>query len=257
MAKRPTRRDLSTGVLIVLLAGVLVSQALQVSATHAPADKVVAAGSRTVKFAPGTNVELLSARFKTSKPTDLMIHVTAECSILTKLNTAGGPQVSSEMDRASGDIRVWVEVDSTNNQGVTTTRVVPITSASAPPQNSSTPPTGSKASDSATFCNRTYERTVTSRESVNDGIDGESDFIDTKSANGFNWVLLNSGSGMHTLRVMADLTASPDLGSPNTACQPNSATMETCAEAFVGNRTLIVEPAKFSNDTVIADLGTS
>ena len=258
MARRPSRQSLSTGILIVLLAGVLVSQTLGASANHAPANKVVASSSRTQMFAPGTDVVLAQARFKTSKPTDLMIHFTAECSILTKLNTQGGDNVATENDKASGDVRVWVEIDSTNNLGVTTTRVVPIQARSEPPQDGSDPNSGSKATDNATFCNRTYERTVTDREDGNDGIDGEQDYIDTKTANAFNWVLLNAGSGIHTMRVEADLTAAstPALGTGQT-CAPNTTTAQTCASAYVGNRVLIVESTKMSNDTTISEIGST
>lgn len=244
MARRPSRRDLSTGILIVLLAGVLVSQAVQASANHTPADKVVAAGSTIESFSPGPGVTLLTATLKTAKPTDLMLHVTAECSILTKLNTAGSDAAgASETDSATGNVQVWIEV-----QTGTTTRIVPINASSTPPQDGSTPQTGTVAKDSVTFCNRTYARTVSDQEDEQDGIDGERDYIRTKNANGFNWLLLNAGSGIHTIRVMANLTASPELGAN---CTEDTLAGETCAKAFVGNRTLIVEPAKLANDATI------
>jgi hypothetical protein len=237
---------LSTGILVVLLAGVLVSQTLMAGATHQPADKVVAAGSKIEAFAPGTNVQLLTATLKTAKPTDLMLHVTLECSILTKLNTAGSDQPgATETDSASGNVQVWIEV-----QTGTVTRIVPINAASSPPQDGSDPNSGTKAADSATFCNRTYARTVTDREDDDDGIDGERDYIRTKNANAFNWLLLNAGTGLHTIRVMADLSATPGDGSAAN-CTENTLTGDTCARAFVGNRTLIVEPAKLANDATI------
>ena len=248
MARRPSRQTVSTGILVVLLAGVFVSQALYAGATHQPADKVVAAGNKIEVFAPGNDVTLLTATLKTAKPTDLMLHVSAECSILTKLQTTGGdnPPVTTETDTASGDVRVWIEI---LDEGSTTPRIVPINAASSPPQEGSTPNSGDQLSDSATFCNRTYSRTVTDNEEDDDGIDGERDYIRTKSANAFNWLLLNAGSGLHTISVKADLTASPAGTAAN--CTEDSTTGDTCARAFVGNRTLIVEPAKLANDAVI------
>lgn len=249
MAKRPSKQGLSTGILIVLLAGVLVSSALQAGATHQPADKVAAAGSKAAVIGNQQNVTLLTGTMKTAKPTDLMIHVTAECSILTKLSTLGGPPPATgsrpdETDRASGTIRVWIEIET---DGVT--RVVPIQSASEPPQDGSDPNSGDEATDSATFCNRVYERTVSDQENDNDGFDGETDYIQTKSANAFNWLLFNAGSGLHTIRVMADLEfeSTPPLA-PGQTCQENTSVEQTCANGLVGNRTLIVEPTKMSND---------
>ncbi len=234
----------SSAVMIALLMGLLVSSIAQnVGATHQPADKVVASGSTLAVFAPATNAVLLTTTLKTSKPTDLMIHVTYECSILTKLETAGG-NVSTETDSASGQIRSWIEV-----QTGLVTRIVPINSASSPPQDGSTPNSGDKAKDSAVFCDRTYERRVDDRENNDppDGIDGERDYIRTRSANAFNWVLLNAGSGVHTIRLMADLVTSDG---PAT-CTPTTISGGTCSTGFVGNRTFIVEPAKLANDATI------
>ena len=255
MARRPSRQSLSTGILIVLLAGVLVGQTLGASANHAPANKVVAAGDNLTRFGPGTEQTLLTTVLKTSKPTDLMLQVTAECSILTKLHTAGGnnPPAATETDKASGDVRIWIEA---TMEGVT--RIVPIVAKSEPPQdgpeNGSDPNSGTKAADSATFCNRTYERKVTDEEEGDDGIDGESDYIDTKTANAFNWLYLNTGSGMHTLEVKADITAS---SATQAGCTPDTVTDQTCSYAYVGNRTFIVEPTKMSNDTTVAIVGTT
>lgn len=194
-----------------------------------PANKVTAAGSNRVVFGPGTEVTILSATMKTSKPTDLILQLTMECSILTALTTGN----DTPSGTASASIRAWIEID-----GV----VVPVTSISSPPQ--SPPPPGDKAKDSATMCNRTYSRTVTDGEDPLDGIDTEDDYIDTKSANGFNWLRQNTGSGMHTIVVKATLTETISGANAN-------------AQAEIGNRTLIVEPTKMANDAVIAESGTS
>src|SRR5919198_115277 len=60
-------------------------------------------------------------------------------------------------------------------------------------------------------------------------------FQKTRSANAFNWGALNVGNGIHTLVVKAQLDASvTGVG--------------TFAQAAVGKRTLVVQPAKLAND---------
>src|SRR3712207_5147961 len=105
-----------------------------------PANKVVAAGSKRVVVAPGTNVTLMTATFKTSKPTDLMIHTALECSIFTRLVTNN----SNTTATAGSRVRVWVELDG---------KIVRIESISTPPQDPAAQPAGDE-SDKATFCDR-------------------------------------------------------------------------------------------------------
>lgn len=197
-----------------------------------PANKAVAAGSKTVAIAPGANVSILSASFRTSKPEDLLIGVSLECSILTNVVIKGGPTATTETSSAEGTVKVWVELDG---------KTVPIQDASTPPQDPAASAAGD-ASDHVTFCDRLHQRTVTDQEDPADGIDGSADYQRTKSANAFNWVRLNAGSGMHTLVVKADLTTSAD--------------QNNFAEAIIGNRTLVIEPTKLANDAVIGDNGS-
>lgn len=193
-----------------------------------PANKVVAAGGKTQVIAPGSNVTILSGTMRTSKPKDVMMQVALECSILTALTTDD----TTPSSRAESRVRVWVEVDD---------RIVPIQDVSTPPQDPAQNGNGNE-SDKVTFCDRTYQRTVTDDESPLDGIDTEDDFINTKSSHSFNWVRLNMGSGVHKIEVVADLA---------TGTEGNAR-----AEAIIGNRTLIAEPGKFSNDAVIAETGS-
>lgn len=191
-----------------------------------PADKVVASGNKIAKFSPGAAVELLKATMKTSSPTDLILHVTMECSILTDTIIVGGPDATTETTHTNGNVRVWVEVDG---------KIVPLSSMSTGATTST--PTAGNDTDKVTFCNRTFNRTVTDMEDPLDGIDYSRDYIETKDANGFNWLKLNLGSGIHNIVVKADLT--------------HEATDPSKASAMVGNRTLIVQPAKMANDAVI------
>ena len=210
---------------IAVVAGFIGGQAIA-AGSGTPANKVVAAGSKRVVAAPGENVTLMTATMKTSKPTDVMIQTTLECTILTGLVTNNDSPTST----AHSTVRVWVEVDG---------KIVSLTQQSSPPQDPTAP---GNDSDKVTFCDREYSRSVVDQEDPLDGIDEEDDYIRTKSAHGFNWVQMNLGSGMHTIAVKATLSTSTS----------GNAT----AEAIVGNRTLIVEPTKMANDAVIGEAGS-
>ena len=216
-------------------------------ATHTPADKVVAAGGKTEVFsANGTNqvgAELLRVRLKTSKPTDLMMHVSAECEVFTQHTRDG----KTSINQAAGSARLWLEFDG---------KIVPIQSASEPPQDPAAQPSGDE-SDKVTFCEREEEYNKTDNSLVclepappaplPNQCEFESWFQRTKSANAFNWVRLNAGSGEHTIVLRGDVITS----------NSSSAGDLSDVRAAVGNRTLIVEPTKMSNDTLILTAGTS
>jgi hypothetical protein len=222
-------------------------------ATHTPADKAVARGSTAEVFGPGTEVILLTTKLRSSKPSDLMIHATYECSIFTQLVTGDeSPATTMDSATASGEIVSWVEIDDDPTHAPSVAEptevgaddtVVPISSEST--QSQSPRPAGDKALDSVTFCDRTYQRNVQDREA--DNLDRTQDFIDTKTANAFNWVQLNMQNGIWYVRLMADLTESTSCPTTDPPTPPTT----TCAEAEIGNRTLIVEPAKLANDISI------
>jgi hypothetical protein len=185
-----------------------------------PADKVVAAGDSTIVMAPKSGATLLSAKMTTSKPTDISLAVSLECSILTTVENVGTSTAS-----ATGQVRVWTEVDG---------QIVPIQSISSPPQE--TPPPGGEA-DKVVFCERSHKVetiSLTNTETIKQ-------FQATKNADAFNWLRLNVGAGEHKITVKADL---------------NSEAVNGTAEAVVGNRTLIVEPSKMANSAVISSTGS-
>ena len=62
------------------------------------------------------------------------------------------------------------------------------------------------------------------------------------TSNGFNWMALNVGSGIHTIELKADLTT--------------SATSGASALAAVGKRTLIIEPTHAAHREAVTDLAT-
>jgi hypothetical protein len=168
-------------MLLVLLSSTMPRESAL--ANHEPANKVSAAGSSTEVFGPPMNgtsvVTLLSERVKTSKPTDLILGVTCECSITTEVTTIG-----TDTQGAEGSIRVWVEVDG-----------VPV------PVSTNDPDVGR-----VVFCNRLYERTT--QLGSDDEQDSIRTFMRTRSANGFNWMALNVGSATHLIEVKAELTTS-------------------------------------------------
>jgi hypothetical protein len=196
------------------------------NATHQPADKVVASGKKIETTGLGEVDTLLTATLRSSSPSDLILSVAMECSIITDNVITGGSDVSTETSDSRAKVRIWVEIDG---------KIVPVNSVSTG-TTSSTPAAG-EDSDKVTFCNRIFTRTVTDKEDPLDGIDYSRDYIETKDANAFNWLRLNMGSGIHTIAVKAEFSASATAGS--------------MAKAYIGNRSLIVQPAKLANDASI------
>lgn len=211
------RNRISIGAAAVAVGVLLFGGVFGARATHLPADKVVAAGSTLEVVGPNAEVTILTATMRTSSPTDLILSVTMECSIFTRLLTGPSGDGGASSATAAGTVRAWVEVDG---------HIVPVNSGGP----------GTEA-DKVTFCNRVYSRTVTDAEDPLDGQDIEEDFIDTKSANAFNWLRLNVGPGPHTIKVKATLL--------------QKTAGDATAEAAIGNRTLVVEPAKLANDAEI------
>jgi len=243
-------RVVTAALLAVLLLASWLSQ--QASANHTPADKVVAAGS-TVQRVPANEpgkTFLMGATMKTSKPTDLILMVTAECSIITDVTT--GPDTTADTtsaQEAEGRIRMWVEIDG---------KQVPINSMSNPPQDPAAQPAGEEK-DKVTFCNRVHRQELTDGENDDDGIDKMRTYLKTKDANAFNWLRLNLGSGLHTIQVYADLCVRTTVTTAGVQCDKTTPTLPTAgtggaaAEGFVGNRSIIVVPSKLANDATILE----
>lgn len=221
------RRALAVVVVLAVGSGAFVGgQAIAGSNTNSgqPADKMVALGSKRVVFTGQETI--MRGIMHTAKPTDVMFHVSLECSLFTKLLTNNTDTSAT----ANAHIEVWVEVDD---------QIVAIEQVSTPPQNPTAPGT---AADKVTFCDRTYHRTVSDNENPLDGVDTTDDYIETKSSHSFNWVKMNMGSGDHKIEVVANVSTTTD-GTNATA------------EAEIGNRTLIAEPTKMANDAIISETG--
>ena len=209
--------------------GLLLTAATQfgVTADGTPANKTAAAGNGLTKV--NRDSVILEETVRVSDPTDLILSVTSECSILTSLYTntafdADDPDPTTDTDKARGSVFVWVTIDG---------KPVPVQSTD--------PDDGI-----VTFCNRTYQRSVTDNEDPLDGIDDEDDFIRTKNANAFNWLALNvgrdydvDGDNVVKVEVHADFRRYASDGSDR--CKDDTPQGDTCADAYVGKRTLIIE----------------
>jgi hypothetical protein len=208
-------------------------------ATHTPADKAYASGNSVMDVDTGTDVTILTSTFRTSKPTDLLMHVSLECAILTQLTTASNTTGGTSIAQAYASIRVWVEQ--------VVRGIVPITSSSEPPQNGAATGEPGDEDDKVTFCQRDEGRRVQDTEDPQDEIDEQQTYESEKAANSFNWVLLNAGSGVYTYNVKADFVETP-LACVGGASLNNGA---TCSDAKIGNRTFVVIPTKMANDISI------
>ena len=255
-----------------VLVGLLLIGALFASqgafASHEPANKTAAAGSDLdVINADGEHV-ILEDTIRVSSSQDAVISVTSECSILTSLitgddesNVAGTtPPMSQDTARAFGQVEIYVTIDG---------KRVPVAAddAAAPDVNNDPEGTPVAANEDeqgeVVFCNRAYQRTVQDRngggndegQTEND-IDIERDYIRTRTANGFNWLAqdigftydesgVQNGNNIVVVQVIAEYdTTHSGTTNPAThqACATTPGQETTCAQAYVGSRTLIVEP---------------
>ena len=180
--EKVTRRGFSL-LGIPLVAGALAALAGKREAaaqTQEAANKTSAMVARgdLQTLVPGQTVLILEEIVKTSKPTDLILGVTAESSIITQVTTVGNDEQS-----ATGRIEIFVTIDG---------NVVP--TGANPPQ---TDP------GTVVFANRTYERETTLFDDEDATI---RTYMNTRHAAGFNWMAFNVGSGTHRIRVFARYT---------------------------------------------------
>jgi hypothetical protein len=194
-------------------------------ADHEPANKAGAVGSDVDTVEDATPI--LTETMRVSSPEDLIIQVTAECSILTALTTNN----DSSNAFAYGSVRLWVTIDGTP---------VPVTGSAG--QGADDDEDDDDSVGEVTFCNRAYERTVTDGEDPADGIDEEDDYIRTRTANAFNWLAFDTGFNYDSPdngNNVIEVTLWADFDTTTVG--------EAAADAFVGSRTMIIEPTKVSN----------
>lgn len=181
-------------------------------AAHEPANKMnVSASESEVVFAePAQEVLLLEEQLKVSNPTDLILAVTAECSILSRIATDGNDTATT-----NGQLKLYVTIDG---------EAVKVAEPDAD-------------EGRVVFCDREYQRTTSMFDDTNARIE---DFLNTRTANAFDWVALDAGEldtdgdGLLTVEVFAEYD--------------ESNTGEANSTGVVGNRTLIIQPTKAKND---------
>lgn len=227
-----------TAALAIVAAGLMIALVTTPSAEagHEPAQKVAAAGSDIDEVDDSTPI--LSETVRVSSTQDLVLQLTAECSILTELTTGPSDQPgASDSAFAFGSVRMRIEIDG-----------VPVAVAN---DEAGTNEGDAEDNDDeigeVTFCNRAYSRTVTDGEDDEDGLDEEHDFIRTRTSNAFNWLALDigfnfdsptNGNNIVLIEVFADFDT--------------STTGDAVADAFVGSRTLIAEPTNASVHEVVS-----
>ena len=218
-------RKAATPLVAALLAATLFvaySVGSTATATHMPADKIAASGDTVRSIQQNGTEVLLRESMKVANPTDLIISFTAECSILT--NVANRGNGTSE---ARGNINVQVLIDG---------QPVPV-------QDSTWGTPQGDDNGSVTLCNRLHRQTTTNFD--DDSEDDEiAQYQETKQANGFNWISINPAQYDANSDRLLDIQV---VGTFTTNAIPDpDATGVASAQAYVGNRTLVVEPVKLS-----------
>ena len=220
-------------------------------ATHEPADKAAATASSIDEL--NDSKVLLEEKMRVSSTSDLILQTTAECSILTALRNPGSEEAGDTDTQGSfGQVELWITIDG---------RRVPV-SNSAPADSDPETEEGTDNGE-VVFCNRAYAREITDKEDPLDGYDEEDDFIRTRTANGFNWMAFNVGkeydadaNNVVTVQLHGRFTRENTNGDASCGdAQPDNALVPynmTCSDAFVGSRSLIIEPTHASTHEAAA-----
>ena len=226
------KRISAVALAAMLCAAVFAVVTPKADAGHEPANKLAAAGTETEVFGPGDAIPILSERMKVSSPSDLILSLTAECSIVTALRTGDDDQNGTDADTAEGKIDIWVEIDG---------KTVPVSS------DDETEP------GEVTFCNQVHQQRQIDSESNNpmDGVDTFDDYLRTKTANSFNWIALDTGVVYDDAEVdngnnILDIVVYAELDDTTAATDACELGDKSCSEAIIGHRTLIAEPTNAS-----------
>lgn len=219
----------SSKAFVVLVAlALMFSWTVNAQADGPAANKLAVAGSSMQAFGPGTEIVVLEETMKVSSPRDLILQLSSECSIVNALSTSNA--TGQQNDSSVGRVTMRIEIDG---------KPVPVSQDTA------------DGNDRVVFCDRTYQRAVSDQEG--DGkVDKEDDYISTRTANAFNWVAFNAGTiydnpangnNIIDIRVFAKFEST---STPGTCALGD----RSCSEAFIGNRTLVVENTNAQNEEV-------
>jgi hypothetical protein len=179
-----------------------------------PADKVTVAGSSVSVMNPNTTVTVLQATMKTSAPEDLILQLTAECSIVTSVTATSNGATAT----GSGEVDMQVKIDG-----------IPVAVVTMPSQQNAQKPGIPQDDGRVVFCNRVFSMTITTVGSSTDTI---TTYEKTKATNAFNWAAFNVGqSANHVITVEATFSTS-----------------DSSQQAVIGNRTLIVQPTSLAQN---------
>ena len=214
--------DTKTFVAALAVAALFLPLGAANDGTANAANKTAAAGSDFVYLgtaaAPLGPTTLLETTFKAGGPQDAVLSVSLECSLVTDVFSTtidDHPEGYTAVGRAEAHVRVWVEVNG-----------VPVT-------------LNSEGDDGKiTFCDRVHQ------QEIRDIDDSTGNFTirqlqETMSANAFNWITLDLGSGVHTIRVLGTIEAANTEGS--------------FAQGGIGKRTLVVEPVDFAHGATFGE----
>lgn len=190
------------------------------SAGEAPAaNKAAAAGSDFVHLGTASDpfgpTTILATQIKAGGPQDIVIQVALECSLVTDVYSStidDHPEGYTALGRAAAHVDIQVLLDG-----------APVT-------------IGGEDDGSVTFCDRVHQ------QEIRDIDEDTGNFTirqlqETMTANAFNWVALDLGSGLHTIEVVATITAANTEGS--------------FAQGAIEKRTLIVEPVDFAHGATL------
>ena len=221
-----TLMDSGSKIFVALLAAALIfTMTANAQADGTAANKLAVAGSETQAFAPNAEVLVLDETMKVSSVRDLILQLTSECSIVNALST----DTSGENQSSTGRVTMRIEIDG---------KEVPVSQDAG------------DGNGRVVFCDRTYSRTVTDQDGDGE-IDKEDDYLATRTANAFNWVAFDAGTvydnpangnNIINIEVFAKFES--------TATPGGCAIGSTCSEAFIGNRTLVVENTNAQNEEV-------
>ena len=230
-----TKRTLRAAVPAFLAVGLVASVVGgPASGASIPANKIAASGNGIEEV--GTNTILLQEQIKMSNPADLIIGFTAVCGIITEVTSSA----NNTEDRAFGEVDVWITLDG---------EPVPVGAADIDPVT----PGVQKDDGRITLCNRAQEQQWTDSSAPlvgnDDGGDQLRQRLETETANGFTWMALNVGRDYDTANDnIIDVVVHAAYSEATTA------TGEV-ADAFVGNRTLVLEPGFAAHREQVTTIG--
>jgi hypothetical protein len=226
-----------------------------------PANKTTFGSSQVGVLAANTDWYTITATtIKTSSPSDLIVRHNQECTIHTGLN------LDQDIEKATSAVREDIRLKVTRADG--TTEYV-----------SAVPGTGDDGI--ITMCGRAYEIDTNVLSTVYDlcafvesldlDLDGEPDnadvcegdevyfdsFIRTKAAHGWDWIVLDLGSGTHLVEVQAKLVSELDAigdgkGKKGKATNGCDSLVEVCPVDTIleiGKRNLIITEEKLATGT--------